>query len=192
MIDTLNLIVRQIVRVVMSMPSGSVRPSDQSAPAGGQGSPYATVKIISCEGLGASTGTVEPDGAGGFVEMIEVPTRFMASVNFFGSTTKDAAGIAKYSNEAFDRAARIATLFELSVNVDLLQRTGLGFLKASTPRNLAGLADATWQSRGQVDLTFAIINREQAAIGTLLSAAYALTTLSPDGVLHTRAFEVTP
>jgi hypothetical protein len=189
-IDTLNLVVRQLVRAVLGMPPASVRPADQIAPAGGQTAEYATVKIISCEGMGWPGVTLEPDGHGDFTESLELPERFVASINFYGSSTKDAGGIARYSNEAFDRARRLPHVLLLSTSVGIMQQVGIGFLKASAARNLAGLADATWQGRGQVDLTFDVIARELAPIGTIDTVPLSLTAIGSDGVPQTRTTEV--
>lgn len=191
MIDTMNLAVRLLVRNVLGMPLKSVRPADQIAPTGGQTEPFATVKIISCDGIGSSDYTYEDDGAGGTNEVLQLPQRFVASVNFYGSTAKDPVGIAKYSNEAFDRAARLVQLLEKTSSVILMQQMGLGFLSASPARNLSGLADATWQSRGQIDLTFNVINREMESIGLIESVEIDITTIGPDGIPHTRSSEVT-
>lgn len=191
MIDTLNLAVRQLVRLALDMPDNSVRPAEQSAPAGGQTAEYATVKIISCEGLGWANRSIEDDGHGGSVEVVGLPEQFVASVNFYGSSTKDAVGKARYSNEAFDRAARLERVLQLSGNVDRMTTIGMLLVKASAPRNLAALVDATWQSRGQVDLTFTCMAREESAITTALSATFTISTLTPTGVVQTRTTEVT-
>ncbi len=191
MIDTLNLAVRQLVRAAMAMPAKSVRPADQIAPVGGQTAPFATVKIISCEGVGWADVSLEDDGAGGTNEVLQLPDRFVASVNFYGSAAKDAAGIARYSNEAFDRASRLSQILQLSANADRMRQIGIGFMGASQARNLSALADATWSSRGQVDLTFSVVNREIASIETILSVPFSTTVIGPDGTPQTRSSEVT-
>lgn len=309
--DDVSLCVRQLVRAVMGMPPGSVRAANQRADAGHQGTPYATVNIISSDWDASSAGTdVESDGAGGWLEVAQVQERFVASVQFFKSTptpavlrgapigsvlatytgvtnggfdipidgatrqvsglnfsgvtsmpglaavvqtalngalagaacawngsklvvsspttgqvsavgaaaapthagspvdvsallgltagagaipSDNSAGIAKYSNEAFDRARRLPLLLELSQNELLMQQMGLSCEDSSQARNLAGVADATWESRGSVDLTFVIISREAVAVAATSSVALGLQVLEPNGTIQTRSItEVSP
>lgn len=102
------------------------------------------------------------------------------------------AGIARYSNAAFDRAARLEHRLRLSSSKALLRQLGLGFVNASPPRNLAALVDGdTWESRGQVDLTFTVVAREAEAVETILTVPITVNHQAPGGAETTRTFEVT-
>lgn len=192
MIDVLNLAVRQLLRIAMAMPDNSVRPAEQSAPAGGQTTQYATVKITDIGDLGWADRSLEDDGAGGTNEVLELPQQFVASVNFYGSAAKDPVGKAAYAVDAFERAARVKHVLQLSENIELMTTIGIAFVKASRARNLSAIiSGSTWQSRGQVDLTFSCIAREASAIATALSAQITISTLTPSGVVQTRTTEVT-
>lgn len=191
MIDTLNLVVRQLVRAVLGMPSGSVRPADQIAPAGGQTAAYATVKIISCEGVGWAETRVVSDGAGAYNEELQLPERFTASVNFYGTSAADAAHVALFSNEAFDRASTLMLRLQRSRSVALMAQIGIGLLRGSQARNLAGIGDTIWQSRGQVDLTFNVVNRDITPIGTIESVPLTVITKGSAVLPQTKTFEVT-
>jgi hypothetical protein len=188
-IDQLNLAMRNLLVAVLGAPPATVRPADQTAPAGGQVDEFITVKIMDCQGLGGARDVVS-DGRGGFVEEIQQVKRFTASVNFFKTATADPAKRARRSNAAFDRAARLEQLLHLSASIETMQAMGLGLLDASAARNLAALVDANWESRGQIDLTFDVINREALPITTVVSAPVSIT-VQEGAVDATRNFEVT-
>lgn len=186
----MNQAVRFLIRTALGMPDNSVRPAGQTAPAGGQIQEIATVNILDSDEAGYPGVSVEDDGHGGTVVASEVPEIFVASVNFYRAPTKDAVGIATYSNAAFDRAARLPQILQKPSNVEIMGQLGLGLLTWSKPRNLRGLADATWESRGQIDLTFNIINRETDAVDTIGTVPIT-TTMQPGGT-RTSNLEVTP
>lgn len=92
-----------------------------------------------------------------------------------GSDNK--SGIAKPSTEAFDRARRLKRRINLSPNVELMQKLGIGFETASPARNLSALAPGgAFESRGQIDLTFSVISREIAG------AADGVTDVDPEQI----------
>jgi len=192
--DLANACIRELIRRAMGMPVKTVRPAKQDAWSGGQVTEIATVEIISAETIGtgaitmATTGTVPTDVT---TERIDNPIRITASVNFYRSATADAVGIARFSNAAFARAASVEQRLGLNGSIALMRAMGLGFESASTARDLRSLIDATWESRGQVDLTFTFINRETATIATILSATPTMIDQSPGGgVHHTTTIEI--
>jgi hypothetical protein len=72
-----------------------------------------------------------------------------------------------------------------------MRQLGLSFVTASQPRNLAALVDGdTWESRGQIDLTFAVVARETEAIETILTAPLT-TNWQSGGTVHSHDTEVT-
>ncbi len=184
----MNLAVRNLVRGVMGMPDGSVRPSGQMAPAGGQVTEIATVHIISADDVGepnigytANTDPLLVD------EEVSLPRVFVASVQFYRSATADPAGLAKWSTSAFGRAQRLPLLLGLSANVATMRAMGLGFLKASQARDLAAVSDSIWESRGSIDLTFNVIASETAPVATIRIVPLTIITQNPD---QTRSSEV--
>lgn len=198
MIDDLSIRVRRLVRTVMEMPANSVRPAEQLAPAGGQTTEIATVKIIACDDAGWPAYSLEENADPTLVtEHLDVPKVFVASIQFFrrpavnadATGGKTAVGIAKYSNAAFDRAARLAQRLQLSAGLELMTSLGLGLLEVGHPRNLSAIADATWESRGGVDVTFSAIARESADVNAILSAELDVT-VQPDPTT-TSTIEVT-
>lgn len=113
-----------------------------------------------------------------------------AAAGAVGSDNK--SGIAKPSLEAFERARRLPRLLGLSANIELMQTLGLGFESASPARDLSAIADAAWESRGSVDLTFTVISREAVAVAAVEIVPAGLLVQTPDGVIHTTEIEVTP
>jgi hypothetical protein len=101
------------------------------------------------------------------------------------------AGIARYSNAAVDRAARLPQRLRMSSAITLMQQLGLAFVSASSPRNLTAIIDGdTWESRGQVDLTFAAVNRESEAVETILTVPLTTKSQAPGGAVTTHSIEV--
>jgi hypothetical protein len=190
--DDLNLAVRNLVRFVLGMPDGSVRPANQTAPAGGQTKEIATVLIMDVEDVGWAASTTEIDENDPTLrnEALEVPQVFTASIQFFRSPNADAAGIAKQSTAAFDRARRLPMLLESQKNTVVMATMGLGFESASTPRDLTKLADAIWESRGSVDIRFTVIDREIFRINTMTSVPLTTELQGPGGTVQTTTIEV--
>lgn len=188
MIEDVTRIVCGLVRVVMGMPANAVRPADQIMPSGGQVAQFATVKIISISDSGRASSSLVATSPTVTTEVTDAVKIVVASVQFFRSAAADAAGIARYSRAAFDRAARLRQRLQMSAYVALMRALGLGLLQVGAARDLTALADDTYESRGQIDLTFSFVNRESAVIQTILTAPVTLS-LQPG---QTRAFEVTP
>jgi hypothetical protein len=181
-IDDVNLAVRNLVRFVLGMPDGSVRPADQIGPAGSQAEERATVKIISMDDLGVNeTYDAIPNVTTAVNYDLQAPSVFVASINFYRGSTKDGGGIATYTNAAFDRASRLGRLLWATPNSEVMQTMGLGLLNVGVARNLTGVADATQENRGQVDVTFAIVNQELFQVATIASAEINVTAQMANG-----------
>lgn len=181
-IDEINLAVRGLIRTVMGMPANSVRPAEQSAPAGGQTAEIATVKIITSDDLGwpndSLANSTDPTMVTASSEFL---TEVVASINFYRSPSKNPAGIATYSNEAFTRATVLARRLQLPGALDAMLAMGIGLIDVGKPRNLAAIADATWESRGQVDVTFAIVNQESVELAAIASTEIDVTAQVASG-----------
>lgn len=198
--DDLGKAVRSLVRVVMGMPENSVRPADQRAPAGDQTTEIATVKILTADEVGRSARTIEadPDDDELSIEALEVPVRFVASIQFFrrpavnadATTGKDPTGAARYGTAAFDRAVQLGQRLQLSSSVEAMARMGLCLSDVGGARNLAAIVDANWESRGQVDVTFNVISRITAPIQTITTVPLTTQVQDPGDDVHTTTTEV--
>lgn len=188
MIDDLNRNIRELVRTVMAMEPNSVRPADQIMPAGTQSQRRATVKIIEVKQVGI-TRREFPAADPNLTESIESVQVVTASINFFGGTKQDPAGLARSQNWGLEMATRLGPRLRLAASIELQLKLGVLLLSEGTPRNLSGVVDATYESRGQVDMTFTAANREQAAVPTLVSAEVELQIQESAGI-ETRTFEV--
>lgn len=177
--DAINLAVRDLVRAVMGMPNGSVRPADQMAPAGGQATEIATVKIVSTSEIGHAALTQADAGDDTSTASVDQLDEVVASVQFYRSPAKDAAGKATYSNAAFDRAKRLGARLQLPSSVTLMNDAGLGLLRVGPARNLAALADSIWESRGQIDLTFNVSTIETEAVVTVTDVPVGIVFQPP-------------
>lgn len=200
--DDLNTAVRNLVRAVLEMPDGSVRPANQLAPAGDQTREIATVLILAADELGTPARSVEqtdPDADESTIEVLETPVRFVASVQFYrrpainanGSRGTDATGAARYGTHAFSRAVLLGQRLQLSSSIETCARMGLCLNDVSGARNLAALVDANWESRGQVDLTFTVISRITAPIRTITTVPLTTLQQDPGDEVHTTTTEVT-
>jgi len=101
------------------------------------------------------------------------------------------AGIARYGNAAVDRASRLPQKLWMESARTLMHALGLAFVSASTVRNLTALEGGTWESRGQVDLTFTAVNRESETVETILTVPLTTKSQAPGGAVHTETTEVT-
>ena len=170
--------IRQVIRVAMGMDANSVRPAGQLSGAGTQIQHMATVEIIAAPDLGWPAITYEnvdgtPDSP--VNENVDQLKELTASVNFYRGGNADAAGIATYTTHAMDDASRVEQRLRMSGNADLIRSLGLSFVKASKPRNLTALENSIWKSRGQIDLTFYVVNRETSQLPSVGSGSVTLT-----------------
>lgn len=178
MIGDIAQSIRQVVRVAMGMGANSVRPADTLAGSGTQIQHMATVQILSAPDLGwpAIGGeNVDDTPESAVTQTVDQLKQIVASVNFFRGGNADAAGLASYTTRAVDDAARLPQLLYLAPNAELLASLGLSFVDAKPPRDLTALKSENWESRGQVELTFYVINRESAVVGSIGSGSVSMT-----------------
>ncbi len=182
--DRMNRALRVLIQSAMGMPPGSVRPANQIAPRGNQTAEFATVLIADAinEGWAETTYAVQPDTS--VVESVEIQQRLYVSVQFFKAPNKDRAGIVKYSKAAFDRASRLPNRLQLSQFSAMMQQMGFGYVSHGRPRDLTDISDATWESRGQVDLEFYVIAREAGPMDVFTSFGAGIFVQTPDGAIH--------
>lgn len=190
--DDLNLAVRNLVRTVMGMADGSVRPTNQVAPAGAQTLEIATVQIITAAELGwANEGQID-NSDGSSTATVDALEEVVASIQFFRSPNPDPVGLAKFSTAAVDRARALCRRLQLPSAVAAMNAAGLGLLRMSQVRDLTAIADSTWESRASVDLTFDVSTLESEAVQTILTGEIDLTFQPPgNAAAITRTFQVT-
>jgi hypothetical protein len=192
--DRLGRAVRELVRQVMGMPAGSVRPANQVAPRGKATEGFATVLLIQTDDAGW-TEQVISGTVGSEAQTLTVPRYVTASVQFFKGKAPlvDDAANSVYGGGGFDQASRLPSRLQLAVFVELMRTMRLGFIGASPPRDLTGLTNEQWESRGQVDLHFQVIAAEDAPIGTFGEIGEIdITVETPDGTQHSETIEVNP
>jgi hypothetical protein len=134
-------------------------------------------------------GAVAPTGVG-----TDVSATLGLTVASGALPVNNRAGLARYSNAAVDRASLLPQKLWASAAVSLMHELGLAFLGASNVRNLTTFEDGAWESRGQIDLTFAVVNREAAAV-QVIERVPLTTQFQPPGAtgpadIQTHATEV--
>ena len=170
--------IRELVRASLGMPANSVKPENQLSGDGTQVQQIATVKIIRTTDLGwpaITTENVDGTGASPVNENVDQLKQIVASVNFYRGGNADAAGIAAWTLRAVDDAARIGQRLRMDASMTLAQSLGLVFIGAGEARDLTMLENRLWKSRGQVDLTFNVVNRESSQIPSVGSGSVGLT-----------------
>ncbi len=193
--DALAWALRDVVQVALEMPENSVRPSRQNAPAGSEGANFATVFVYAIKTRGtpsfSRTLSASPT-ATDLAWQLDVYKEFTASVQFFkpacAPTTDtdavfvDAQGIPDQNQWAFDQAERLPDRLWLPPARERMQKYGIAFLSKSGPaRDLTEQNNALWESRGQIDLDFGIVNREIARVQFLATLSGAVTVAQPGG-----------
>lgn len=177
--DALNTALRNLIKTVMGMPDGSVRPANQDAPAGAQTSEIATVLIMTSADIGMAVQGQTDNLDGSSTASVDQLESVVVSVQFFRSPTKDQTGAAKYATSAVERARSLGRRMQLPSTTAALQALNIGLLDVGTARDLAAVKDSTWESRGQIDLTFDVSSIELEPVITILSAPVDLTFLPP-------------
>lgn len=167
--------IRTVIRIALNMPADSVGPAKQTfAGAGTETLHMATVEIQDAPDIGEPAKTyanVDNTPTSQVTENVDQLKEITASVNFYRGGKADGAGLSQWTLRAMDDASRIEQLLKLTSNSQLLLSLGLTFVKASKPRDLTALVGTRWKSRGQVDLTFYVVNRESDTIQSIGSGS---------------------
>jgi hypothetical protein len=128
-LEDVNLRLRLLVENVLSLPPGFMRPANQRADAGAQGGAFGTVLIMAPRNVGMTAARdVESDGNGGYLESLESPVVFTASVQFFKSAPRPAdLKCAPISDVVSTYTGVTNGGFNLAVDGATLNVTGLNF-----------------------------------------------------------------
>jgi hypothetical protein len=192
-----------IIRQALGMAANTIRPAKQHLPIGNQGVDFGTVLVLSTSDVATPELSRPTTGAEATDVDLYLDTcrEFLASVNFYRARRAptlasegafvDAMGIMEQSQWAFDQASRLPTRFWIPSVRILLQQNGISFLGQRGPtRDLTELNDSIYESRGQVDLEFGIVNREVAKVQFLAALNAQLIVAGPGGDVHQTDIEV--
>ena len=192
--DRMARAVRELIRLAMGMPAGSVRPANQVAPRGKTSEGFATVLLMETEDAGWTESAID-GSVGSQAETITVPVYVTASVQFFRGTSPptDEASNATFAAGGYDQAVRLERRLQLVQVREIMRGMRIGLIGANRPRDLSGLSNGQWESRGQVDLYFQVIASENAAIETFGEVGEInITVETPAGAQHSETIEVNP
>lgn len=159
-VDALNDLLRGFLRTLMNWPANSFRPAHQLAPTGLPAEAFATVLIASmAPTVDPVLGSISkwkdvPPPSTNVEESVFLQHRILTSINF-------------YRGDALMSASQLAILLQSAGAIESMQKIGLGLVSCSAVRNLSGVDDAVWESRAQLDVTFAVV-----AYATLTLATY--------------------
>lgn len=158
-VDALNDLLRGFLRTLMGWPAHSFRPANQLAPTGLPSEAFATVLIASIVptvdpvlGSISKWKDVAPPSTN-VEESVFTQDRILTSINF-------------YRGDAAMSASRLSILLQSTGAIEAMQKIGLGLVSCSAIRNLSGVDDAIWESRAQVDVTFAVVAYEILSVAT--------------------------
>ncbi len=150
----MNREIRRVIQHTTGLPAADIRPANQAA--GAIGKTWATVLIISAQGLGIESVKREKNKNDERQQITETLTRQLeltVSVNVFGEN-------------AIQTLSRIRDRMLLSSTRQLMQEVGLGYIRMGTVRNLSAVIDMQWQERGQADLQLHAISTESEDLRT--------------------------
>lgn len=199
-VEACNYMVRVLVETAFNMAANSVRPAGQPHPTGNEVTEFATVKIIDgpTGSFGSWSKTFADDPAAGSTKVIETLLncyKFKAVIQFFRhGGTADTGGMAPFGLGAVDKACRLETMLASEACMLLMRRMGLGLEgSVDSPKDVGAMVDsARWEDRGQVTLSFAIVNREQFVVESFASASVQVRVQEPGKAqLTTETIEVT-
>jgi hypothetical protein len=192
--DAVAWLLRDVVRLALGMAANTVRPANQANPVGPADEEFATLLITSVQAspdpvVREIAVTAQPtlmDFTLDDVQTLQCSVQFFKSRGANSTNGMDTAGLPKYSSVAFDRAVRLPQRLLLPDSIERLFRYGIGFIDASAPKNLTAIVDALYESRGQIDLTFAVVNRETLRISIYDHVPIELRVAWPGGETDTR------
>ena len=168
-VDALNDSLRGLFRTLMAWPAHSFRPANQIAPTGTPADVFATVLIASLipvvdPVLGATAEWKDvPPPSTDVEEKVFVHYRALVSVNFF-------------RGDAMMNASRLAVRLQSTGALESMYKMDLGLISCSAVRNLAGIDEAIWESRAQLDVTFAVLAYEALTVATYNQFRFEIAT----------------
>jgi hypothetical protein len=161
--DSINEKIRLLIKTVLELPDGYVRPANRNAPTNSD--PFATVYIVTSNdtGLPNVKDVNEPEPSNNVAETLENQVKITVSVQFFRGA---ALGLIK----------KLGLLLRSSMAVQQMNNLGLGLIKASNARDLTQMIDAGWEPRAQMDIEFHVINAETVSVPTFGRFPFEINT----------------
>lgn len=179
----INRNIRRLLRTVYGITDENFfRPADQKAATGTISQQFGTVRIMAMPSEGVDVLRQENEDLPSLnvLETIEGVRHITASVQFF-------------RGDAYTKAARLPALMRSSAAMDTCRAQGLGFIRCGSPRNLTQEIDTNFEERGQIDIEFYVIAREEISLPTYgrFPMSIDMAIEKPDGTLYPpQTFEV--
>jgi hypothetical protein len=125
---------RNLVRRLLSLPDGTVRPANQPAPTGRE--PFVTVQRIRTDPLGSETLTFDGEAE---KETIHSSYLSTVSVNAFGT-------------DAYELLLKLRSVFASSAGIDGMKAAGGGIVTTGEVIDLTGIVGAGYEERARIEL----------------------------------------
>lgn len=164
----INTNVRTMIRTLLGMANGSVRPANQNDdPSGDQGEDFATVLLYLTQPKGWDERTEKPLFGDPFtnVETLIGVRQCTASINFF-------------RGPAYQRAMRLQGIFQTSAAIDLMNLYNMGFISAGRPQDLSAVQSTSFEARAQIDIDFYVTITESNNLDTFVE--FPITVVTED------------
>lgn len=125
---------RNLLRLLLSLPEGSVRPTNQAAPAGGE--PFVSVFRTRTEPLGAETRAFD-----GELEKETVKSSYLSYVS-----------VNAYGTNAYDLMLKMRSTLASSGGIDGMKAIHGGIVEMGEVTDLSAIAGAGYEERARVEL----------------------------------------
>lgn len=125
---------RNLVRSLLSLPDGSVRPAKQAGPTGGE--PFVTVYRTRTQPLGAETLSFNGDDE---KETIRSSYLSFVSINAFGT-------------EAYELMLKLRSVIASSIGINGMKAIGGGVVDTSEVIDLSAIVGAGYEERARLEL----------------------------------------
>jgi len=132
---------RNLLRRLLSLPDGSVRPADKPAPTGD--APFLSVKLVSSPALGAERRDFD-----GEKEQETITSSYLSkiSVNAFGTN-------------AYDLMLKARSVLASSAGISGFRAMGAGLVSVSDVLDLSAIVGAGYEARARIELQVSHIHR---------------------------------
>jgi hypothetical protein len=125
---------RNLVRRLLSLPDGTVRPAKQAGPVGGE--PFVTVYRTRTEPLGTETRSFDGESES---ETVRSSYRSFVSINAYGT-------------EAYELMLKLRSVLATSAGLDGMKAIGGGIVDTGDVLDLSAIVGAGYEERARVEL----------------------------------------
>ncbi|UIX80317.1 phage neck terminator protein [Xylella fastidiosa] len=141
---------RNLLRMLLALPEGSVRPADQAAPCGA--APFVTVKCVSSTPLGAAR--VDTDGA---QQVITCTYLHQISVNAYGG-------------DAYAQLLQARAFLSCEAGMAGLRALRAGLVSVTAAQDLSAIVGAGYEARARIELQITHHHRVVTTLAAVDSA----------------------